>query len=65
MHAYTPGSTVCGLWTAKFKKTKNEKKKKKKRVKVSQIGQSDSHRSQFHIKKKKKDAELVSFIYNL
>ena len=28
MHAYTPGSTVCGLWTAKFKKTKNEKKKK-------------------------------------
>ena len=62
MHAYTPGSIVCGLWTAKFKKTKTKKKKKK--VKVSQIGQSDSHRSQFHIKKKKV-AELVSFIYNL
>ena len=30
------------------------KKKKKKKVKVSQIGQSDSHRPQFHIKKKKK-----------
>ena len=65
MHAYTPGSTVCGLWTARFKKTKTNKKKKKK-VKVSQIGQSDSHRPQYHIKKKnRKDAELVSFIYNL
>ena len=62
MHAYTPGSTMCGLWTAKFKKTKTNQKKQ--RVKVSQIGQSDSHKSQFHIKKKK-DAELVSFIYNL
>ena len=59
MHAYTPGSTMCGLWTAKFKKTKTNKKKKR-RVKVSQIGQSYSHRSQFHIKKKKKDAELVT-----
>ena len=66
MHAYMPGSIVCGLWTAKFKKTKTNKQTKKKRVKVSQIGQSYSHRSQFHInKKKKKDAELVSFIYNL
>ena len=68
MHAYTPRSTVCGLWIAKFKKTKKKKKKKKKRVIVSQIGQSYSYRSQFHIKKKKKkkmDAKLVSFIYNL
>ena len=49
MHTYTPGS-MCGQWKAKFKKTK-KKKRKKKRVKVSQIGQSDSHRPQFHIKK--------------
>ena len=57
----------CGQPNLKRQKQKNKKKKKKKRVKVSQIDQSDSHRPQYHIKKKKnrKDAELVSFIYNL
>ena len=55
----------CGQPNLKRQKQKN-KKKKKKGVKVSQIGQSDSHRPQYHIKKKnRKDAELVSFIYNL
>ena len=50
----------CVDWKAKFKMTKTNKQKK--RVKVSQIGQSYSHRSQFHIKKKKKtkDAKLVT-----
>ena len=48
------------MWTAKFKKTKTGKKKKK-RVKVSQIGQSDSHRLTVpHQKKKKK--KMLSFI---
>ena len=44
------------VWTGQpnLKRQKQTKKKKKKRVKVSQIGQSYSHRSQFHIKKKKK-----------
>ena len=27
VHTYTLGSTMCGLWTAKFKKTKKKKKK--------------------------------------
>ena len=31
MHAYTPGSIVCGLWTAKFKKKKTNKQTKKKK----------------------------------
>ena len=62
MHAYTPGSTVCGLWTAKFKKTKKEKKKEWKLAKLAnQILTDHSSTS----KKKKKDAKLVSFIYNL
>ena len=44
------------MWTAKFKKTKTGKKEE---VKVSQIGQSDSHRLTVpHQKKKKKDAEF-------
>ena len=43
----------CGQPNLKRQKQTNKQTKKKKRVKVSQIGQSDSHRSQFHIKKKK------------
>ena len=58
MHAYTPGS-MCGQWTAKFKKTKTKKKKKKSEsqpnwpIIFSQITVP-------HQKKKTKDAELVT-----
>ena len=61
MHAYTPGS-MCGQWTSKFKKTKTNKKKEWKLAKLAnQILTDHSSTS----KKKKKDAKLVSFIYNL
>ena len=52
------------MWTAKFKKTKTRKIKKK--VKVSQIGQSDSHRvivPHQKKRKKKKDAEFHFILY--
>ena len=49
------------MWIAKFKKTKTGKKKKK--LKSAKLANQILTDSQFHIKKKKKDAELVSFIY--
>ena len=51
---------MCGQ--PNLKKTKTEKKRKKKKVKVSQIGQSDSHRVTVPHQKKKCRVSFISFI---
>ena len=60
---------MCGLWTAKFKKTKTNKPKKKKKKEEWKLAKLANHiltdHSSTSHQKKKKDAELVSFIYNL